>query len=158
MTIKECEKLAYEREFEISQELRDNFGKYIRELRTEKGISLTQLADLTNINISDLHKIERGTKNKINPFQLKALSSVLQKDYKIFYKMLNYLEDIDFNEKGILENKKGYTKEELIHILSMYYPKVDVTLLFKKLDGVSKKQINEIFLFIDFIKEKKGLN
>ncbi|CAK7031743.1 helix-turn-helix transcriptional regulator [Fusobacterium varium] len=155
MNIKEYEELICEKNFEISQSRRKELGEYIKALREEKKISLTQLADLTKINVSDLHKIEHGTKNKVNPFQLKAISNVLQVDYKIFYRMANFLENKDFNSNGHLENEKNYSKEDLISILSMYYPKVNVELLFEKLSGIATRQMNEIFLFIDFVKEKK---
>lgn len=154
MNTKEYEELVYERNFEISQSRRNELGNYIKKLREEKKLSLTQLADLTKINVADLHKIEHGTKNKVNPFQLKALSKVLQIDYKIFYKIVNFLEAKDFNNENV-ENEKTYSREELIKIFNMYYPKIDVKYIFDSMENLSKKQINDIILFIEFIKNKK---
>lgn len=155
MNINEYEELIYEKNFEISQNRRKKLGEYIKTLREEKKISLTQLADLTKINVSDLHKIEHGTKNKVNPFQLKVIANIFQVDYKVFYRIVNFLEEKDFDSTGNLQNEKSYTKQELISILSMYYPKIDVELLFEKLSDIKMSQMNEIFLFIDFIREKK---
>lgn len=155
MNINEYEELICEKKFETSQSRRKKLGEYIKNLREEKKISLTQLADLTKINVSDLHKIEHGTKNKVNPFQLKAIAGIFQVDYKIFYKMANFLEDKDFSSDGNLQNEKSYSKQELISILSMYYPKINVELLFEKLEDIKTSQMNDIFMFIDFIKEKK---
>ncbi len=154
MNIKEYEDFIYERNFEIPQSRRTELGNYIKKLREEKKLSLTQLADLTKINVADLHKIEHGTKNKVNPFQLKALSKILQIDYKIFYKMVNFLEEKDFNDKGV-ESEKSYSRDELIELFNMYYPKLDVKYFFDSLGNLSKKQINDIILFIEFIKNKK---
>lgn len=155
MNIKKYEDFVYERNFEISQNRRNELGNYIKKLREEKKLSLTQLADLTKINVADLHKIEHGSKNKVNPFQLKALSEILQVDYKVFYKMVDFLEEKDFNNSGTMPTEKSYSREELIEILSMYYPKLQLKLILDSMENLSKKQINDILLFIDFIKNKK---
>lgn len=155
MNIKKYEDFVYERNFEISQNRRNELGNYIKKLREEKKLSLTQLADLTKINVADLHKIEHGSKNKVNPFQLKALSEILQVDYKVFYKIVDFLEEKDFNNSGAMPTEKSYSREELIEILSMYYPKLQLKLILDSMENLSKKQINDILLFIDFIKNKK---
>ena len=154
----ENKNLTCEKKFEILQNQKIELGKYIKTLREEKGISLTQLANLTKINISDLCKIENGNKNKVNPFHLKIIANIFQIDYKIFYKIVNFLDEKDFSSIGNLQNEKNYSKKELISILSMYYPKVNVELLFEKLSDIKLSQMNEIFLFIDFIKEKKNIS
>lgn len=155
MRIKDYEENICERNFEISEKKRKELGEYIKKIREEKNISLTQLADLTKINVSDLHKIEKGTKNKVNPFQLKAISKILQVDYKIFYRIVNFLEDKDFNSKQILVNEKSYSKDDLVSILDMYYPKMSIGVLLEKFKDMKASQINEVLLFTDFIKEKK---
>lgn len=117
MNKKEYKDFIDERNFEIPQSRRTELGIYIKKLREEKKLSLTQLANLTKINVADLHKIEHGTKNKVNPFQLKALSKVLQIDYKIFYKAVGFLDEEDFysdkNNKVIKNEFKNF-KIELI--------------------------------------------
>lgn len=144
--------------FEIDIHKRKELGDYIKKLRKEKELSLTQLADLTKINIADLHKIENGSKLKINPFQLKALGNVLKVDYKIFYKICGFLEDKDYSN-NLLKSESIYSKQELINDLNIYYKNYDLITLLNSLENLKKSEINEILLFIDFIKirnEKLG--
>lgn len=102
MNLKKYEELIYEQNFEISQNKRTELGNYIKNLRTFQNLSLTQLADLAKINISDLHKIEHGTKIEINPLQLKKLAKLLNVDYKSFYRIVGFLDETDFNDEGNL--------------------------------------------------------
>lgn len=46
------------------QELLNNFGAKIREIRIGKGLSMQQLANVAEIELSQVHRIEKG---KINP-------------------------------------------------------------------------------------------
>lgn len=144
--------------FEIDINKRKELAEYIKKLREEKKLSLTQLAHLTKINIADLHKIENGTKNKVNPFQLKALGNILKVDYKIFYKICGFIEDKDYSN-NLLKNESIYSKQELINDLNIYYKNFDLITLLSSLEKLKKSEINEILLFIDFIKirnEKLG--
>ncbi|MGL6064854.1 MAG: helix-turn-helix domain-containing protein [Fusobacteriaceae bacterium] len=100
------DKLVYERAFDIPYEKRKHIGEYITKLREEQGIKISHLAALSQLNIADLHKIEYGTKNKINPFQLKAIGKALKVDYKEFYKIVGFLDEDDF-----IKNKNKLIKE-----------------------------------------------
>lgn len=93
LTVKEYEEFLYEQKFEISQNRRDELGKYIKKLREDSNLSITQLSDLTSIEISDIMKIEHGTLGKINPFKLKKIAQILGIDYKELYKIVKYLDD-----------------------------------------------------------------
>lgn len=102
MNLRKYEELVYEQNFEIPQNKRIELGNYIKNLRTFQNLSLIQLADLAKINKSDLHKIEHGTKIKINPLQLKNLAKFLGVDYKSFYRIVGFLDETDFNDEGNL--------------------------------------------------------
>ncbi len=39
------------------------FGKHLEQLRTEKGLSLRKLADLADVDFSQIHRIEKGQSN-----------------------------------------------------------------------------------------------
>jgi len=55
------------------------FGKYIRKLRLEKGLTLTQLAAQLNLDSANLSKIENG-KRTFNETRLEKLSRALNID------------------------------------------------------------------------------
>ncbi|MFW6275521.1 MAG: helix-turn-helix domain-containing protein [bacterium] len=56
-----------------------NFGKYIRKLRLEKGLTLTQLAARIDLDSANLSKIENG-KRAFNENRLEKLSLALNVD------------------------------------------------------------------------------
>lgn len=142
------------RKFDVDLRKRKELGNYIKQLRKEKELTLIEIYKKTKVAVSDLHKIENGTKNKINPFQLKALSEILMVDYKIFYKMCGFLEEKDFDNENLI-NQKTYLKEDLIRMLNTHYPKINIKTFFNSLKDLKKSQIKEILLFIDFIKNRE---
>jgi transcriptional regulator with XRE-family HTH domain len=56
-----------------------SFGKYIRKLRIERGLTLTQLAAQLNLDSANLSKIENG-KRTLNENRLEKLSHALKVD------------------------------------------------------------------------------
>lgn len=59
-----------------------SFGEFLRQLRTEKGLTLTQLAAQINLDSANLSKIENG-KRDFDEKRLKLLSEVLSVDYNL---------------------------------------------------------------------------
>lgn len=144
--------------FEIDINKRKELGQYIKKLRVERELTLIEICKKSQVDLSDLHKIENGTKLKINPFQLKALGNILKVDYKIFYKICGFIEDKDYSN-NLLKNESIYSKQELINDLNIYYKNFDLITLLSSLEKLKKSEINEVLLFIDFIKirnEKLG--
>ena len=144
--------------FEIDINKRKDLGEYIKKLRIERELTLVEISKKSQVSLSDLHKIENGTKLKINPFQLKALGNILKVDYKIFYKICGFIEDKNYSN-NLLKNESIYSKQELINDLNIYYKNFDLITLLSSLEKLKKSEINEVLLFIDFIKirnEKLG--
>jgi transcriptional regulator with XRE-family HTH domain len=56
------------------------FGEYIRELRTDKGLTLTQLAAQLELDSANLSKIENG-KREFDEKRLDKLAKVFDLDY-----------------------------------------------------------------------------
>ncbi len=79
--------------FDVPEEKRKYLGDFLKKLRFEKEFGLNQLSLKTGVNIADLHKIENGTKKKINPYQLKEIAEGLKIDYRELYKIVGYLEE-----------------------------------------------------------------
>jgi len=55
----------------------DNFGQYIKQLRTEKGLTQTQLAAKLDLDTGGLSKIENG-KKKLKETQLPKLAEIFE--------------------------------------------------------------------------------
>ena len=71
--------------------MKETFGEYIRLLRTENGMTLTQLAAQLDMDSANLSKIENN-KREFDEKRLKKLASVFNLDY-------NVLRDELFSEK-----------------------------------------------------------
>ncbi|HDR52763.1 MAG TPA: XRE family transcriptional regulator [Mariniphaga anaerophila] len=57
------------------------FGQYIRKLRTDKGLTLTQLAAMLGLDSANLSKIENG-KRDFDAKRLEKLSAALHIDFE----------------------------------------------------------------------------
>lgn len=68
-------------------------GNFIRENRESLGFSLTEFADLCNMNKGDLSKLERGIKaKKIEPKLLKEVAKGLGISYLKLYEIIGYID------------------------------------------------------------------
>lgn len=77
---------------EYKEEKGKALGEYINNIREHRGLGHNQLAVLSGIDGSVLHKILYGSVRKVNPFHLQALAKVLRIDYKILYQIVGYLD------------------------------------------------------------------
>ncbi len=77
---------------EYEEEKGKALGEYINNIREHRGLGHNQLAVLSGIDGSVLHKILYGSVKKVNPFHLQALAKVLRIDYKILYQIVGYLD------------------------------------------------------------------
>ena len=77
---------------EYEEEKGKALGEYINNIREHRGLGHNQLAILSGIDGSVLHKILYGSVKKVNPFHLQALAKVLRIDYKILYQIVGYLD------------------------------------------------------------------
>lgn len=66
----------------------EQFGDLIKRLRTEKGLTIEELASKTGFSSIQIRNIE-ANKNKPRVFNLKKLSEVLGCSYEFLYDKLN---------------------------------------------------------------------
>lgn len=69
------------------------FGKWIKKLRTDKGIGLRELARMSNISPSHLSIIESGIKS-LSLKKLKSLCLCLGVEYREAFAFMNILNEI----------------------------------------------------------------
>ena len=144
------DEIVYERKFDIPQEKRKEIGEYIKNIREEKFITLSEISEKTGITISDLHKIEHGNKIKINPFQLKGIGRALNIDYKEFYKIVGFLEESDFSSKNVLTQpiERINFKEDLISSFLQKNTKISEKNLGQFLEILSKLSEDKVINYI----------
>ena len=88
-------------------------GKMIEQIRKEKGISKTELSNLTGINIGHLTHIEKGERNPSH----KALSQICDA-LCVPYQELFYTYDKTLSEEQIENNYIKYIPYDKIQTLS----------------------------------------
>lgn len=96
-------------EYTIDEETRKKLGLFIEKLRIEKKFGQNQFSIKYNITKSLLSKLERGITQKINPFILKKIAKGLGIDFKIFYKIVGYLDEDEETDAFITLNLPVYT-------------------------------------------------
>ncbi|MGI6570147.1 MAG: helix-turn-helix domain-containing protein [Caldicoprobacterales bacterium] len=70
------------------------FGKYLKALRKERGVSQRELAELSGFSNAELSKIESGDRKKPSPALLKAIAPHLNTSYETLMKKAGYLEEV----------------------------------------------------------------
>ncbi len=101
---------------EYEEEKGKALGEYINNIREHRGLGHNQLAILSGIDGSVLHKILYGSVKKVNPFHLQAIGKVLRIDFKILYQIVGYLD----SPEGEIENFKD--NDPSIPIYSKLFP------------------------------------
>lgn len=77
-------------------------GKYLAEIRKEKGISLREVDKLKDISYSHLSMIEHGKRN-VTPALLRNLADLYNIDYLDLYEKAGYIDLIEDEQKDILK-------------------------------------------------------
>jgi transcriptional regulator with XRE-family HTH domain len=75
------------------------FGKYLTQLRTEKGMSQRELADKSKISNTEISRIESGLRKNPAPATLRSLAIALGIEYRDLMKMAGYIEEIHEKDK-----------------------------------------------------------
>lgn len=105
------------------------FGDYLKDIRSQKGLSLARVHELTGITNSRLCRTENGSDGILNPAEIKKLSILYGVAVVPMYLMAGYLDTSDLEEY-----RSGFKNTDL-------------------LDTDEKKHIQNQ---IDFIIRKKG--
>lgn len=87
-------------------------GKFLKDLRLQKDISLREVEKLTGIGFSHLSMIENGKRN-VTPALLKNLASIYSYNYLDLYEKAGY---IDLAEKEKLDNKTANNNSAIVMI------------------------------------------
>ena len=106
-----------ENEYELSEEKAQEIGLFLKNKREELGYSTNQISIKTNIDKSDISRIENGEKKKLNPIYLKKIAKILKLDIIELFKMVGYLdEDIEIHTK-----KESFEIKNVIRKI-VYFP------------------------------------
>ena len=78
---------------------KENLGKYLKQIREVKNLSLREVDKLTNISYTHLNMIENGKRN-VTPALLRNLSQLYNVDYLDLYEKAGYIDLIEDEKKS----------------------------------------------------------
>lgn len=78
---------------------KEELGKYLKQLREIKGLSLREVDRLSNISYTHLNMIENGKRN-VTPALLRNLAQLYNVDYLDLYEKAGYIDLIEDEEKS----------------------------------------------------------
>jgi len=93
-----------------------SIGTYIANLRTEKQMSLRELATKASLSSSEVSRIETGKRQKPTPATLKSISKALNTDYSDLMKVAGYIEE-ETDEDGIFEQVFRDESGEIVDVV-----------------------------------------
>lgn len=87
-----------------------SIGAYITELRTEKQMSMRELALKAGVDVSSVSRVESGKRQKAAPAFLRAIAPVLGVDYGDLMRVAGYIqeeEDVDGLHQYVFKDSNG---------------------------------------------------
>ena len=120
----------------------NELGKFIREKRTEKGLSQRELANAAGISNAEISRLEAGKRKASSPAVLKAIA-----------KALNVPVEVLLEKSGIIEEGKRAVDKALGEIGDMPPFEADTYL---SVEDLTDDEIADIKRYIEFIKSKRG--
>ena len=132
----------------------NELGKFVREKRTEKGLSQRELAYAAGISNAEISRLEAGKRKASSPAVLKAIA-----------KALNVPVEVLLEKSGIIEEGKRAVDKTLGEIGDMPLPQAGQSSIQQKrsieeqtfisVDDLTDDEIADIMRYIEFIKSKR---
>lgn len=121
----------------------NEFGKYIRELRNNRELTIRQLELYSGVSNSYLSQLENGKRGIPSPDILKKLSKGLKHPYNDLLEKAGYIDEVDETSE----------RDAVIHKIATEFP--DADLMFHDLANMTAEDLEEIYEFIKF-KSRQG--
>lgn len=71
----------------------NELGTFIKEIRTEKGLSIRRLAELADISHTEVKRIEDGLRKQTSPQVLRSIASALGVPYENLMAIAGYIDE-----------------------------------------------------------------
>ena len=87
-----------------------NIGKYIADLRTEKGMSQRELAERSGLSNTEISRLESGKRLNPSPGTLKSISGALGVEYSELMRVAGYIEEVHEEDRFyelVFRNESG---------------------------------------------------
>ena len=94
--------------FIIAEEDALKLGKYLKESRIEKKMTISDLETSSGINRADIHRLESGQKKRLNPFQLVSIAEALDINLIDLYILVGFI-----SKRAITDFVKKRTDERI---------------------------------------------
>lgn len=91
----------------------NNFGKYLREIREFKGLTVNQLAIYSGVSSASISRIENRKRGTPKPTTIKKLSEALKVPYEEIMKAAGYIDETTEKEDNIIKKIVYVTGEKV---------------------------------------------
>lgn len=92
-------------------------GEYLNWARSEKGYSIRELSDKSQISTAEISRLESGKRLRPSPGVLKALADALSIDYSTLMKLAGYIEERRDEEKTFEQVFRDETTGEIVDVV-----------------------------------------
>ncbi|MYL45012.1 helix-turn-helix domain-containing protein [Virgibacillus halodenitrificans] len=123
----------------------NDFGNYIKSLRTDKKLTIRQLELYSGVSNSYLSQLENGKRSIPSPEILKKLSKGLKVPYKELLDKAGYFENEEKEDTSLEELRKVV---EDLGIQDIFFHNID------DWKNLNKDDIEDIKQYIEFIQQK----
>lgn len=99
----------------------NELGTYIKEKRTEKGLSIRRLAELADISHTEVKRIEDGLRKRTSPQVLRSIASALGVPYEELMATAGYIDEpasksSDGTVAAGIKDTEDLSQEEIDHV------------------------------------------
>ncbi|WP_078392057.1 helix-turn-helix domain-containing protein [Shouchella patagoniensis] len=93
--------------------MENSFGVFIKNIRTDKGITLKKLEEKSGVSIAQISRLENGTRKSPRAETVKALADALEISHKSAMAAAGYVvdEEVKENEEKTLTNEQRFLKD-----------------------------------------------
>jgi len=136
----------------------EEFGKYLRELRQKRNLTIRQIELMSGVSNAYLSQIENGKRGIPSPEILKKLSQALKVPYEELMAAAGYLDEIEQNnivaEQKIAEAIAD--DPELLEFWQDLLKRDDLQLLFKQVRELPPDTIKRIIRYIKIVEDEEA--
>jgi transcriptional regulator with XRE-family HTH domain len=115
----------------------NDFGKYIKSLREQKGYSVNQLAIYSEVSAAQISRIETGQRGVPKPETIQKLAKGLKRPYKELMRVAGHIEDGSDLNKYFPEANEG-----------------EENVFFKNWESLSEEDKKQALDYIQYLKDK----
>lgn len=138
-----------------------NFGKFLRKLRKERGLTIRQVETYSGVSNAYLSQVETGKRGIPSPEILEKLAPVLKVSYELLMEKAGYLKSSNGNNDSTPTPEQRIAEAladdpALLEFFQELTKRDDLQLLFKQIKPLSPDSIKRVIRYIKMVEEEEA--